>query len=111
VVSVEDGAQALAALEDNDFDVVLMDMQMPVMDGLEATRRIRGGEAGAVGAAAPVIMLTANALPEHVAASRAAGADLHLEKPVTLPALLEALNEVLVVGGELPDGLDTAAAI
>jgi len=45
-------------------------------------------------------MLTANALPEHVAASRAAGADRHLEKPVTLAALLEALNEVLIVGEE-----------
>jgi PAS domain S-box-containing protein len=98
VVSVVDGAEALAALADGGFDVVLMDMQMPVMDGLEATRRIRAGAAGPAGAATPVIMLTANALPEHVAASLAAGADRHLEKPVTLPALLEALNEVLIVG-------------
>jgi len=102
VVSVVDGAEALAALADGGFDVVLMDMQMPVMDGLEATRRIRAGDAGAAGAATPVIMLTANALPEHVAASLAAGADRHLEKPVTLPALLEALNEVLIVGAADP---------
>ena len=103
IVSVEDGAQALAALEDSAFDVVLMDMQMPVMDGLEATRRIRAAEAAARHAPVPVIMLTANALPEHVVASRAAGADRHLEKPVTLAALLEALNEVLVVGEDAPE--------
>jgi PAS domain S-box-containing protein len=103
IVSVEDGAQALAALEDGAFDVVLMDMQMPVMDGLEATRRIRAAESAARHAPVPVIMLTANALPEHVAASRAAGADRHLEKPVTLAALLEALNEVLIVGEDAPE--------
>jgi signal transduction histidine kinase/ActR/RegA family two-component response regulator len=103
VVSVEDGAQAVQALSEGGYDVVLMDMQMPVMDGLEATRRIRDGQGGAVSAAVPVIMLTANALPEHVAASRAAGADRHLEKPVTLATLLEALNEVLIVGEEVAD--------
>ena len=98
IVSVEDGAQALAAFGAGDFDVVLMDMQMPVMDGLEATRCIRAAETGARLPRIPVIMLTANALPEHVAASRAAGADRHLEKPVTLAAMLEALNEVLAAG-------------
>ncbi|WP_293900087.1 PAS domain-containing sensor histidine kinase [Phenylobacterium sp.] len=97
VTSVVDGAEALAALAAGPFDVVLMDMQMPVMDGLEATRHIRRDEAARGAAATPVIMLTANALPEHVAASRAAGADRHLEKPITLAGLLDALNEVLFV--------------
>ncbi|HEX7945894.1 MAG TPA: response regulator, partial [Phenylobacterium sp.] len=97
---VENGAEALAAHEAQTFDLVLMDMQMPVMDGLEATRRLRAAESAARHAPMPVIMLTANALPEHVAAGRAAGADRHLEKPVTLAALLEALNEVLIVGEE-----------
>ena len=97
VVSVENGAEALMALGNDNFDIVLMDMQMPVMDGLEATRRIRETE-GALGRGpVPLIMLTANALPEHVAASHAAGADRHLEKPVTLAGLLEAMNEVLTV--------------
>jgi PAS domain S-box-containing protein len=95
VVSVENGAEALMALGTDRFDVVLMDMQMPVMDGLEATRRIRELETAAGRGASPVIMLTANALPEHVAASHAAGADRHLEKPVTLAGLLEAMNDVL----------------
>jgi len=95
VVSVENGAEALMALGTDIFDVVLMDMQMPVMDGLEATRRIRETEAAAGRASTPIVMLTANALPEHVAASHAAGADRHLEKPVTLAGLLEAMNDVL----------------
>jgi len=100
VVSVENGAEALMALGTDIFDVVLMDMQMPVMDGLEATRRIRETEAAGGRAPTPIVMLTANALPEHVAASHAAGADRHLEKPVTLAGLLEAMNDVLAWGDE-----------
>jgi PAS domain S-box-containing protein len=95
VVSVENGAEALMALGAGIYDVVLMDMQMPVMDGLEATRQIREMEAMARRPGMPIVMLTANALPEHVAASLAAGADRHLEKPVTLAGLLDALNDVL----------------
>ncbi|PZQ60233.1 MAG: hybrid sensor histidine kinase/response regulator [Phenylobacterium zucineum] len=98
IVSVENGAEALLAMGTDVFDVVLMDMQMPVMDGLEATRRIRETEAAAGRAPTPLIMLTANALPEHVAASLAAGADRHLEKPVTFGELVEAINEALAVG-------------
>jgi len=100
VVSVENGAEALMALGTDVFDIVLMDMQMPVMDGLEATRRIRETQAATQQPPVPLIMLTANALPEHVAASRAAGADRHLEKPVTLAGLLEAMNEVLACEDE-----------
>jgi CheY-like chemotaxis protein len=106
VVSVENGAEALMALGTDVFDIVLMDMQMPVMDGLEATRRIRETEAAAGRGSVPLIMLTANALPEHVAASHAAGADRHLEKPITLAGLLEAMNEVLA----MEDGESFAAA-
>jgi len=108
VVSVENGAEALMALGTDTFDIVLMDMQMPVMDGLEATRRIRETEAALGRGRAPLIMLTANALPEHVAASHAAGADRHLEKPVTLAGLLEAMNEVLSV--EDGDAFEAATA-
>lgn len=100
VTSVENGAEALMALGADNFDIVLMDMQMPVMDGLEATRRIRETQAAMGQAPVPLIMLTANALPEHVAASHAAGADRHLEKPVTLAGLLEAMNDVLADEGD-----------
>jgi CheY-like chemotaxis protein len=90
----EDGAQALEAFTAGAFDVVLMDMQMPVMDGLSATRAIRDLEAARGANPTPVIMLTANALPEHEAAARAAGADRHLTKPIGAQTLLSALAEV-----------------
>ena len=70
------------------FDLVLMDMQMPVMDGLTATQEIRLHEAAMGLARTPVVMLTANAMPEHVAAGRAAGADHHLAKPFNAAELL-----------------------
>jgi len=105
VVSVENGAEALMTLGTGVFDIVLMDMQMPVMDGLEATRRIRETQSMAGQPPIPLIMLTANALPEHVAASHAAGADRHLEKPVTLAGLIEAMNDVLAGEDEAPQAV------
>jgi PAS domain S-box-containing protein len=95
LVSVENGLEALEAYKADVFDLVLMDMQMPVMDGLTAIARIREHEgAGALGRT-PVIMLTANALPEHVRAASDAGADRHLAKPITAAGLLGAIAEVL----------------
>ena len=88
VTSVENGRDALDALASRRFDVVLMDVQMPVMDGLTATRTLRAREAQGGLARTPVIALTANALPEHVRASQDAGADAHLSKPITAKALL-----------------------
>jgi signal transduction histidine kinase/ActR/RegA family two-component response regulator len=88
---VDDGQAALAAFEPGAFDVVLMDMQMPVMDGLTATRLIREREAAAGAAPVLLIMLTANAMEEHVAAAKAVGADLHLSKPMRPAQLLDAL--------------------
>jgi two-component system, sensor histidine kinase len=108
VVSVENGRDAVAAFGAGAFDVILMDMQMPIMDGLAATRRIREAETAGGKPRTPLIMLTANALPEHVTASLAAGADRHLEKPVTLATLLEAMNEVLCGG---PDAATAAARL
>jgi two-component system, sensor histidine kinase len=104
VVSVENGRDALIAFGSGPFDLILMDMQMPVMDGLAATRRIRDSERQSGRAPTPLIMLTANALPEHVAASLAAGADRHLEKPVTLPGLLDAMNEAMAGAAECDRG-------
>jgi len=89
IVSVEDGAQALQACRDADYDLILMDMQMPVMDGLTATREIRLHEAAMGLTRTPVVMLTANALPEHIAMAEAAGADRHLAKPFDAAELLE----------------------
>ena len=92
IVSVENGEKAVQAFQAGAFDLVLMDMQMPVMDGLTAVREIRRGESCA--ARVPIIMLTANALPEHIAASLAAGADLHLDKPITAATLFAAIDKV-----------------
>jgi signal transduction histidine kinase/ActR/RegA family two-component response regulator len=88
---VGDGQAALDAFAPGAFDAVLMDMQMPVMDGLTATRAIREREREAGAPPVLLIMLTANAMEEHVAAARAAGADLHLAKPMRPAQLLEAL--------------------
>jgi signal transduction histidine kinase/CheY-like chemotaxis protein len=89
LASVEDGAQALNAVRDGDYDLILMDMQMPVMDGLTATREIRLHETAMGLSRTPVVMLTANALPEHIASAEAAGADRHLAKPFDAGELLE----------------------
>ena len=88
---VENGAEAVEAARAGRFDIVLMDMQMPVMDGLTAIRAIRADEARRGLAPTPIWGLSANALPEHFAASAAAGADGHLTKPLSAPALFEAL--------------------
>jgi signal transduction histidine kinase/CheY-like chemotaxis protein len=88
LVSVCDGLEAVEAYRRDDFDLVLMDMQMPGMDGLSATREIRLHGAEARRRRPCIVMLTANALPEHVEAARAAGADHHLAKPFSAEDLL-----------------------
>ncbi|MBU2396184.1 MAG: response regulator [Alphaproteobacteria bacterium] len=96
VVTADDGAQAVAAFEADRFDLVLMDMQMPVMDGLTATRAIRALEAAAPDRPrTPIIMLSANAMAEHRADSVAAGADSHVAKPITAASLLGGIQAVL----------------
>ncbi len=99
-VSVVNGLEAVEAVRREPFDVVFMDMQMPVMDGLEATRIIRREEQAAGRARMPLIMLSANAMPEHREAGLLAGADGHLSKPVKAAALLAVLSEALEGKGE-----------
>ena len=86
------GAEALALLRQHPIDVVLMDCQMPEMDGYEATRRIRAGEAGARHRDVPIIALTANAMVGDRATAIAAGMDEHISKPIDAPALRAALQ-------------------
>jgi signal transduction histidine kinase/ActR/RegA family two-component response regulator len=92
---VETGVAALERLSDRAYDLVLMDMQMPEMDGLTATQRLRERERALGIPRTPVIMLTANALDDHVQASLAAGADAHLSKPVRADSLLAAIAAAL----------------
>lgn len=91
VTAVEDGAMALAAVQQNSFDLVLMDLQMPVMDGLEATRRIRALPPPA--SAVPIVAVTASVMPEQVEACRGAGMDGHLAKPIDRETLLRLVRQ------------------
>lgn len=91
----EDGAKGVEAFQSSRFDVVLMDMQMPVMDGLTATRCLRAWEAQSAVAPTPVIILSANVMEEQVRQSIEAAADLHIAKPFTLDSLLAGLRTVL----------------
>ncbi|WP_431283820.1 ATP-binding protein [Humitalea sp. 24SJ18S-53] len=93
VTCATDGAEALALVEAENFDLVLMDLQMPVMDGLEATRRIRALPSPRN--AIPVLAVTASALPEQVASCREAGMDGHLSKPVDRDGLLAEVARLL----------------
>ncbi|MDP2215003.1 response regulator [Phenylobacterium sp.] len=93
VVSVENGAEALTALAASAFDLVLMDLRMPVMDGFEAIRAIRQAEAK--GHRLPIIVLSANAGPEDREASAQAGADRHIAKPIRAENLFGAISQVL----------------
>lgn len=82
VVLASDGATALESFAQSHFDLVLMDWQMPDMDGLEVTRRLRAGGAGEHGKHVPILALTANAFAEDRAACMAAGMNDFLTKPV-----------------------------
>ncbi|WP_293458116.1 ATP-binding protein [Phenylobacterium sp.] len=86
------GRQGLDAAMTCGFDAVLMDIQMPVMDGFEATRRIRAWEAETGQPRTPILIVSANCLQEHIDAGAAAGADGHLDKPVSVAQLLGALE-------------------
>lgn len=91
IVCVENGYEAVKAFERQRFDIVLMDMMMPVMDGLAATRRIRDYEAAQGLQPTPVLMLTANAFPEHIVAAQEAGANQHIAKPITAGQLMQGI--------------------
>jgi PAS domain S-box-containing protein len=86
-----DGGQALRLLGERAWDLVLMDWQMPDMDGLEVTRRLRRGACGPLGQQVPIVALTANAFAEDRNACLAAGMNDYLSKPVDLGSLLAAV--------------------
>ncbi len=90
VVIAGNGEEALSRMQDEQFDVVFMDMQMPVLDGVEATREIRKREGS--GPRTPIVAMTANAMPEEKELCFAAGMDEHLAKPVRLATLQDVLQ-------------------
>jgi PAS domain S-box-containing protein len=90
-----DGQAAVTAFSQAVFDVILMDTQMPVMDGLAAITAIRAQERERGLARTPIISLTANAMPHQVQACLAAGADLHLAKPISIHGLFQSIDAAL----------------
>ena len=100
VTVARDGSEAVELAESQDFDVILMDLRMPVLDGIEATRRIRAlsGSRGNI----PIVAMTASALEEPIRQSREAGMDGYLTKPVTEVELMAALAKAVHSRGPLP---------
>jgi CheY-like chemotaxis protein len=103
----DNGEIAVQKFLENHYDVVLMDIQMPVMDGYQAVRQIRDWEETQGAARTPVIALTASVLDEAVGKSFEAGCDTHVSKPVRRSTLLTAIHEVVTVP---TPGDDQAAA-
>ncbi len=95
VLEAEDGAQALTMLAHARVDLVLMDIQMPVLDGYSATRQLRERESRLRLPRVPIVALTANAFDEDAAQSMAAGMDAHLAKPYSRAQLFELLQRWL----------------
>jgi len=95
-VHASDGAQAVALAASESPELILMDISLPVLDGWEATRTIRGTPAGR---AVPIIALTAHALAGDQEKALAAGCDDYHTKPVDLPRLLAQMSALLGAGG------------
>jgi CheY-like chemotaxis protein len=95
VMTVENGAEAVEAWRAGAFDAVLMDLRMPVTDGLSAIRAIRAEEQADGRARTPAIVLSANTAPADRIASAEAGADGHIGKPIRVEALFAALEAAL----------------
>jgi signal transduction histidine kinase/ActR/RegA family two-component response regulator len=107
-VSAGDGREGVEAMKAGSFDAVLMDIQMPVMDGFEATRRIREWEASTERPRAPILIVSANCLPQHIDDGRAAGADAHLNKPISATELVSALQTQLLASPTQQDSQKVA---
>ena len=106
VVEVCDGQQALDAVAEQSFDLVLMDVRMPNMDGLEVTRRIRAMPD--TGGVLSIVAMTADAMPEDVTRCLAAGMNAHMPKPINQAGLLSMVNRAL--SGDLPPARVTLEA-
>ena len=94
-VCASNGLESVELRKAQHFDLILMDMQMPQVDGLTATRMIRAYEHKTGLLRTPIIMVTANASPEHVAQALEAGCDAHLAKPLVPETLCRTMAEVL----------------
>ena len=93
--TVVNGEQALASLREKRFDLVLMDVQMPVLDGVQATKAIRKGQAGAGNKHIPIVAMTAYSMAGDSEKFIAAGMDGYVAKPVDVRTLSNVLHTVL----------------
>lgn len=109
VVVVAHGGEAVEAYAGAAWNVVLMDVQMPGMDGPTATRRIRAFEAATGRPRTPVIALTANAMAHHREEYRQAGMDDLVAKPIQLPQLIAALSSAWWTASRSPPPTGTRA--
>jgi signal transduction histidine kinase/ActR/RegA family two-component response regulator len=100
-----DGAEALAAFRDQDFDLVLMDIQMPVMNGVDAVRAIRALEAERGGSRTPILALSANVMSYQIEEYLAAGMNGFIAKPIEMAALISAMERALA-----PDDAEAKSA-
>jgi PAS domain S-box-containing protein len=107
VLTANDGKEALAKAAETAFDLVLMDVQMPVMDGLEATRAIRRGDIGADRAGIPIVALTGYAMADDREMCLASGMDDYVAKPVDVDMLLDVVDRVMARRGSC-SGADDA---
>ena len=89
------GHEALELFKRNGYDLVLMDIQMPLMDGYSATRMIRASEADRGNSRTPVVALTAHAYEDDIRRCKEAGCDDHIAKPFKKKALLQCLARYL----------------
>lgn len=97
---VENGRLAVESFETGGFDLVLMDVQMPVMDGVEATRAIRESEAAGARPRTPILAVTANVMTDQIDGYRAAGMDDVVAKPIRAETLYEAIERTFSAVGE-----------
>ena len=95
LTEAENGQIAVDRFIDGDYDLVLMDIQMPVLDGYSAVRAIRQWEHEHGRAHTPIIALTASALEEDVRRAKEAGCDMHVSKPVKKSTLLDAISHAI----------------
>lgn len=100
---VDNGEKAVKAWQDTRYDMVLMDINMPVMDGIEATRRIREIESREMQEPTPILAVSANAMVHQVAGYLSEGMNGHVAKPISRDSLVQAMSAALQMGARCPE--------
>ena len=108
---VADGKEAVEAWRTGAYDLILMDIQMPVMDGISAAAAIREAEKTLTRRRTPIIALTANALTHQIEEYMAAGMDGHVAKPIEIAKLYEAISATLNAAATGQAGRGPAAQV